>query len=281
MFASEDKLAVALTWLKLGAELLPVLPGSKHIARNWGSCQRRISTPAEARQFFGPGKSFNLGLALVNGWIAADYDDAKAFIDWTHGAGCNCPATYMETTGRGAHVVFRTAGDVRAGAMPGSPPPVALMTSGYIVLAPSLHPSGKLYTVLADVEPAYLSIDRALQLCPVLAPKPSCTPHLPKAPFTGFSKVEAIKAEVDLVAELTAAGATGWTQTGQALLAHCAWHHPDRHPSLWVLPEKRIWGCNTVSCPAFGKHDVINARALRVGCTTKEAIAQLWAELHP
>jgi hypothetical protein len=281
MFTSSDKLKVANTWLDLGAELLPILPGSKHILSGWGSHQRRIQTKQEAHYFFRR-SNFNMGLALVGGWVCADFDELPAYQAWAAGAGAN-EQTYIELTGRGVHAAWKSAGDIPAGHWPQekSPPDVAVMTSGYVVLSPSLHPSGKLYRVLVDLPPAQLTLDHALELFPFLKrPAPHAQVFRPLGAGGGHSKIEIIKDRFSIFEELEAAGAKGWRPAGGAVVACCPWH-PDKNPSLWVLPHVRIWGCNQPACPAFGKHDVINIRMLRHGLTVGEAVNEMWQELQP
>jgi hypothetical protein len=275
-----DKLQTSYAWLAWGAELLPIQPQSKKILRGWGSRQRRIRSRSEALFWFdGP---WNLGLALVNGWVCADFDDLATYETWAAGPGAGA-VTYAELTGRGAHVVWRSAGDIPSGSWPEkkNPPDIAMMTGGYVVIAPSMHPSGNPYRVLVDLPPAHLSIDRAVQAFPFLERRaPQVQACQPLSINGGHSKIQVIKDRFSIFDELTAAGAKGWRPAGGAVVACCPWH-PDKHPSLWVLPHVKIWGCNVPGCPAFGRHDVINVRMLRGGLTAGEAIAQMWSEIQP
>jgi diadenosine tetraphosphatase ApaH/serine/threonine PP2A family protein phosphatase len=130
-----------------------------------------------------------------------------------------------------------------------------------------------------------LSFEKAKTLFPFLS-EPALKPYIPKlrpqfnAGGLRGNKLEIIKAKVSVVVELEAAGVKRWRRGGTSIAACCPFHH-DMHPSLWAKPDKGIWGCNVSGCPAYGTHDVVNARAMRLGLTLPEAIRELWAEVRP
>ena len=282
MFA--DKLVSAHTWLALGADLIPKQPRSKDNIAGFGPRQRRIKTAPEVELWFGERRA-NLAIVLDHGFVAADFDDAGAYWTWAAGPGANVE-TYTELTARGAHVVWR--GD----ALPaGNAPGVEFKNAGVLMVAPSVHPSGAVYRILCSLPPARLTFKQAQTLFPFLSstPKPAAvqdisTEILRRRPAAALSSrptmIEIIKSKVSVIDELNAAGVKAWKSGGSAVVASCPWHGEDKHPSLWAMPERGLFGCNVPSCIAYGKHDVINARALRRGLTVPEAIRELWAEVR-
>lgn len=270
-----DKLERAYIWLNWGADLLPVQPNSKHMVGRFGPHQTRITSEVEAFKWFEE-RRCNLALVLDHNFVAADFDDEKTYLAWAaeHGAEVQ---TYAERTARGAHVIWRGDG-LPAGHAPG----LEFKTSGALLIAPSVHPSGVVYQIVCDLPPAHLTLEKAKSLFPFLTVQaPGSAPAVAAAPAAGpnQSKIEIIKSRVSIVDELSAAGVKSWKSSGSAFVALCPFHH-DKNPSLWAMPGRGVWGCNAPSCLAFGKHDVINARALRRRLTVPEAIRELWAEVR-
>lgn len=272
-----DILARAYVWLNWGADLLPIQPKSKCIIGGFGSHQKRLRSEAEAFPWFEE-RRCNIALVLDHGFVAADFDDIAEYWRWVAGPGAGVQ-TYAELTARGAHVIWR--GD----ALPaGQAPGVEFKNSGALLIAPSVHPSGVAYRITCDFPPANLSFEKAKTLFPFLS-EPAFKPYVPKL-YPKYSagglrgnKLEIIKSKVSVVAELEAAGVKRWRRGGTSIAACCPFHH-DTHPSLWAKPDMGIWGCNVSGCPAYGTHDVINARAMRLGLTLPEAIRELWAEVR-
>jgi Bifunctional DNA primase/polymerase, N-terminal len=270
-----DKLERARWWLRQGVKLLPCQPKSKSIVAGFGSRLRQVTTEPEAAPWWGE-RSANMAIVLGRGLVAADFDVADEYWRWVMGAGAGVK-TYTELTARGAHVIFSGEG-LPSGAGAGC----EFKSSGAVLVAPSVHPSGILYRVLCDLPPQKLSIDEALSLFPFLAkPKPkSPKPSTPAAASGRMNMLDTIKSNISVVSELEAAGVRQWAAYSFSLTACCPFHQ-DEHPSLWAMPHVGVWGCNAPSCKAHGKHDVVNARALRRGITVPEAIREMWAEVKP
>ena len=256
-----ETLTRAFVWQGWGADLIPKQPKAKDNIAGFGSRQKRIKTMPEAEAWFG-GRSCNLSIALDNGIVGADFDVAEVYWKWAAGPGANV-RTYAELTARGAHVIWR--GD----ALPsGNGPGVEFKNSGVLMVAPSVHPSGVTYRILCDLPPARLTLDQAQTLFPFLSSSPknisTDIPKVNRALSNTPSIVEVIKSKVAVVDELNAAGVKAWRAGGSGLVACCPFH-ADHNPSLWAMPERGVWGCSSPKCKAFGKHDAINARALRRG----------------
>lgn len=270
-----DKLARAYTWLNWEADLLPVQPKSKHLVGGFGSRQNRIRSMPEAFAWFEE-RRCNIAMVLDHGFVAADFDDAAVYWQWVAGPGA-AVRTYTEQTARGAHVIWRGDG-LPAAAAPG----VEFKNAGALLIAPSVHPSGIVYRILCDLPPARLTLEQAKTLFPFLS-VPRSAPARPAAVAPaagpGGGQVAIIKSRVSVVAELEAAGVRAWRPGGVAVVACCPFH-ADSNPTLWAMPAAGVWGCNAPACRAYGKHDVINARALRRGIDNREALRELWAEVR-
>lgn len=265
-------------WLALGADLIPKQPRSKDNIAGFGPRQKRIRTTPEVELWFGERRA-NLAIVLDHGFVAADFDEAEAYWTWAAGPGAGIQ-TYAELTARGAHLVWRGEA-LPSGAGPG----VEFKSAGVLMVAPSVHPSGVVYRILCALPPARLTFKQAIALFSFLgSAKPAgisaeMIGRRPAALGNHPSKIEIIKAKVSVIDELNAAGVKAWRAAGSAVVASCPWHGKDEHPSLWAMPERGLFGCNVPSCIAFGKHDAIDARALRRGVTVQEAIRELWAEV--
>jgi hypothetical protein len=85
----------------------------------------------------------NIGLAVPSGLVVVDIDDRDA-LQRLKAEDRDLPATTRSTTGRGVHLYYRTAAEIRnsVGLFPG----VDLRGhGGYVVVPPSIHPSGARY----------------------------------------------------------------------------------------------------------------------------------------
>ena len=85
----------------------------------------------------------NIGLAVPSGLVVVDIDDRDALLR-LKAEDRQLPATTRSTTGRGVHLYYKTAAEIRnsVGLFPG----VDLRGhGGYVVVPPSIHPSGARY----------------------------------------------------------------------------------------------------------------------------------------
>ena len=274
----------AAWWLAQGVALVPLQPKSKYIVAGYGPRRKTITSQDEARLWF-EARAVNLGVVLGGepGLCVADFDDREAFDRWLAGPGRDVH-TLVEQTARGAHVFFTGAGlPADAG------PDVEFKTAGVVMSAPSVHPSGLIYSILHEAPIAPLSLESARVLFPFLSPAPSSQPSSASRypPQTlrrreaGQSLVERIKDARPVMAELEAAGVGEWRPGGKdTYVARCPFH-ADHAPSLWANAVTGAWGCNSPRCPAHDghrAHDVINARAMRKQISVQAAIQELARE---
>lgn len=136
----------ALAYAERGWSILPIGKNKQPALGSWKEYQTRRPTEAELRGWFA--KPNVTGLAVVcgeasGGLVVRDFDVAGSYEKW---AG-ECPelAKTLPTakTGRGHHVYFvnghRGIKKLEDGELRGA---------GYVVLPPSIHPSGKVYSWL-------------------------------------------------------------------------------------------------------------------------------------
>jgi hypothetical protein len=151
MKASRDALAVALRTAELLGPVFPCAPHSKEpfVRLAPHGCYSATRDPETIRSWFRPGSTLNLALACGAGLFALDVDprndgdEALARFEREHGP---LPMTPRQITGGdGLHYLLRApAGSrLRNGAI--APGLEIKADGGYIVVAPSVHPSGGTY----------------------------------------------------------------------------------------------------------------------------------------
>ncbi|MGH2688173.1 MAG: bifunctional DNA primase/polymerase, partial [Actinomycetota bacterium] len=97
----------------------------------------------------------NIGLAVPRGLVVVDIDDRDALLR-LKAEDRDLPATAKTTTGRGLHLYYRAAEEIRnsVGLFPG----VDLRgQGGYVVVPPSVHPTGAQYRWEVPLSPANLA----------------------------------------------------------------------------------------------------------------------------
>lgn len=105
----------------------------------------------------------NIGMATGRGILVLDIDGAKgeetiAALEAVHGP---LPATPEQTTGKGRHLVFSISGHARNTSRRIGDGIDTRCDGGYIIVAPSVHPSGKRYEWSPDARPSKLPVAQA------------------------------------------------------------------------------------------------------------------------
>lgn len=187
----------ALNYHAFGWSVFPLLPRTKIPAiPSWKKYQEKRATRAEIESWWGAMPTANIALVtgLVSGIFVVDFDDMAEADKYTNAAGY-CP-TLCARTASGLHVYYRypsfsqrnrvkalTGADVRG-------------DGGFVVLPPSIHPSGKVYEWRRNpiqTAPAYL-LD-------LLRPKPlPARPSLPPTRNAGYWARIAMDRELDTLA---------------------------------------------------------------------------------
>jgi Bifunctional DNA primase/polymerase, N-terminal len=149
MNASRDVLGLALRTAELLGPVFPCAPRSKEPFARLAphGCYSATRDPETIRSWFRPGSTLNLALACGGGLFALDVDprndgdEALARLEREHGP---LPMTPRQITGgAGLHYLLRSGVRLRNGAVASGLEIKA--DGGYIVIAPSVHPSGGTY----------------------------------------------------------------------------------------------------------------------------------------
>lgn len=178
-----NSLKVALHYRGRGLSVIPLTPHGKNPLINWKAYQSALPTNDEIRQWWETTPNANIGIAtgVVSGVFVLDCDtkDAVRTVE-TRGYGEACIAG----TGNGVHFYFAMpdfpVGN-RAKILPGMD---IRGTGGYVVAPPSIHPSGRTYQWLTDVNLDRRAPDWLLDLLRPTQYAPCLSPRKP-GPFQG------------------------------------------------------------------------------------------------
>jgi len=214
-------------------------------------------------------------LAVVTGWrglVVLDWDDIMAYSRWLMAldgeTAMMVGGTYRVQTSRGVHLYFYSheetqcargdGWDIKAG-------------GGYVLGAPSVHPSGAVYTPRGETKDIVeiASIWDLVERPP--APIQAAREIVLEDPFDAAMRPESAGVSIEdvkrrhSVAEYFGLGALTRYQ-----MVRCPFHD-DQHPSLAVYPDDH-WHCYV--CQAHGG-DVIDFYTRLKGITVREALREL------
>lgn len=273
-------LEIAMQWTKAGYAVIPILYRNKRPDAwllpdyEWAIYQKRLPSNTELVKWF-PAPLHNI--ALITGWnnlVVIDFDNMFAFECWYSLFPID---TYMVKTNRGMHVYLRVQQpvtnyhgellDIKA-------------NGGYVLIPPSVHPSGYIYQVYRD-QPI-LEIEQLSSVLPEeLMPAPKASTILPIEPIVlepdPWTAVEkAWQADEDLVSKVREKNlleffpdAIQKSGDGRWWIARCPFHS-DHNPSFWIDTRRQICGCYVGCTPK--PLDVINLFARLHGLTNRDAI---------
>jgi hypothetical protein len=170
-------LDAALSWADRGFAVFPLKPRGKVplgslVPHGLNDASRE---PAIIRDWWRRERSANIGIVTGAGHFVVDLDDAGAVAWFTNACGRHgAPKTLTVRTARGFHVFFGAAAEVPCSTGRLAPGVDVRGEGGYVVAAPSVHPSGAVYTIARDLPiaeaPRWL-VDLALP-DPIPAPPP-------------------------------------------------------------------------------------------------------------
>lgn len=262
-------------------EYLPVLPVhfmSKKAMVPWEEFQTRLPSHTELANWFYSSLR-NIGLIVGNGLVVIDFDVQEAFDYWLPEFLTQYPGgTYMVKTRRGVHVYVHTEQpaknyhgpllDIKA-------------ERGYVLIPPSIHPSGYEYQVLLDVP--VLQVERLEDVLPeYFMPTPEVSESVAPAQYVVCDdpwEMADSAGEVDSVQEIRARhsilsllpDAEPSDRSGRWYVANCPFHD-DKTPSFWIDTQRGLCGCHTCGMRPM---DVINLFARLNQVSNQEAIREL------
>lgn len=280
---SRGKAMTPTDFLAQGIAVIPVQFGTKKPFVRWRRYSRQLPTERDLARWFAPGRAMNA--AAICGWqglTVLDFDDMPAYVSWLAWAVAAgdtarrvAADTYRVRTSRGMHVYLLVDetprcshfqwGDIKG-------------CGGYVLIPPSVHPSGAVYMAVDDNAP----ILRVVSLAEVIpdAPAPPLPPPLPLtavAPMSSLwpmTRAEEVKAAIPITSFFPGARPTGGN--GRWLMARCPWHD-DRHESLWIDAERGICKCYAGCTPR--PLDVIAVHARLQGISNGQALRELHSRI--
>lgn len=296
-------LEIALHWLQLGIATIPIQWRSKFPDGTalrlsgdvenghpvWRRYQTELPTSETLRRWFtGPWRN----LAVVTGWsglVVVDFDSMDAWDSYLALGVASSVAggTFKVLTGRGVHMYLFCDEQVRNGHCGMIDVKAA---GGYVLVPPSIHPSGREYRAVdpgapilrvprfADVFPFELqapddapplATERTVSALQTLSPNGDPWQMAESAAWSDGHLVERIRATVRIEDMFPDAIATGKNY----LAARCPFHDDER-PSLWIDTARQIAGCHA-GCNGRRPWDVINLVSRLRGISNREAVLEL------
>jgi hypothetical protein len=235
-------LDVALEWAARGLTPIPCWPKTKIPIHEWGSWRGQTPDRATLKRWF---NSPHVNVAVLTGHsiLVIDFDVRDAYDLWR--ARFPDVVTRTHQTARGVHVWFRVDVPIATHHRLGCD---IKAEGGYVLVPPSLHPSGVHYVTLCDAPIAQLPealIDTVLPLRPIL-PERQCGER--KYSGTGPGLVQAVKETFDIV-DLLATVTSPRQRNGPWYIMRCPMAgHTDRKPSFWANRDQGLAQCFNLEC---------------------------------
>lgn len=273
-------LQTALFWLQKGIAVLPIFYKSKKPAiKSWIEYQSKLPTEEEVTEWFSH-KWRNL--AIITGWqnlVIIDFDTFDKYAEWLQFATSGQPALVAQyscavVTARGVHIYVYCA-NAHNMKLPGLD---IKACGGYVLVPPSMHPSGVQYTWLTNgpimevssieelLPDTWLSQEHTEQ--PIVQ-----TVSLDPWELAGSRQqismgvISRIKNSIKITDLIPAEKSSrqGWYKT------LCPFHK-DTEPSFWIDNNRGLCGCYACG----GKNmDVINLYSRLNHIDNRQAIAEL------
>ena len=260
-------LKAALNWLAQGVFLVPLQPRSKRIIVGFGPYLKQIKSKEQAFFWFGE-RDCNLAVCTGRGLVVLDFDQVEDYTAWCAAWPC-LAGTYTEQTRNGLHVFL--AGNSGSGNLSGG---IEIKGNGACVMsAPSVHPSGFVYTAI-DKAASFQQLPLSLSL---LSEKEHRSLSRERENNPDNDLITRIKKRWDVL-DLAQAITDNRLKTRNGEW----WHGPCpfevhkktmKHGSLpfWVNSKNGLWGC--YACNIRG--DVINLYARHKGLSIQEAVRDM------
>lgn len=269
-------------------------PDGSLLQGGWEEYKTELPHDTELLHWFS-GNLHNIG--LIVGWknlVVIDFDNLGVYQKWLlwtsrKGGFTSHVAdhTYQVRTARGFHLYIFLPHKEQNRKLPGID---IKANGGYVLIPPSIHPSGIQYQAinprapilmveaLSDVIPADLLIQDTEYL-PAVGAMPGITLSAPtndpwlsaqNVPDPTIDLVTQVRGKHSLLSLLP--GSQRSSSGGRWYLGPCPFHN-DKNPSFWIDTVRGICGCYGGCTPK--PLDVINLYARLRGCTNREAIFYL------
>lgn len=291
-------------WLQLGIATIPIQFKSKRPLANllpdgkWEPYKKALPSNTELTKWF----SSNLrNIGLIVGWnnlVVIDFDDQSTYNKWllwiSRKGGYVLEVanrTYQVKTARGIHIYVYTKDREVNRKLPGID---IKAQGGYVLIPPSIHPSGVQYEAidpmapimaidnLSDVLPADMLVNAALDteyqndgVAAIVADvaRSICSDPWESAlrvPDPTRDMIQQVRQRHNILSYLPDARRT--SRDGRWWRAACPFHE-DKNPSFWVDAQRGICGCFGGCTPKA--LDVIDLYARLAGLSNREAIFYL------
>lgn len=271
-----------------GVAVIPCWPRTKRPRVRWQRYQQQLPTPGELARWFRPGRlPAHTNAAAVCGWqglTVLDFDTLGGYAAWlAHAcqrggiAGDVAALTYRVLTARGVHVYVCCDAPAATGKLLIDGQHVGeVKATGYVLIPPSIHPSGAAYTAVDEGAPI-LRVPSLADVVPDAPARPQPKPAAPPLRYVAQtsalwpeSEIDAIKRLVSIVELFPEAKPSGGN--GRWYVTRCPWHD-DESPSLRLDTQAGLAMC-FAGC--FDKPlDVIDAYARQHALTRRQAIRAL------
>lgn len=293
-----DCFSTAMMWKTQGIATIPIRfrdkrPDSRLLPDgDWLEFQTRLPTDTELATWFA-GNLHNIG--LVVGWrnlVVIDFDNLEVYARWLLWAARRGGITqhvsersYQVKTARGMHVYVYLPQPEQTRKLPG----VDIKAQrGYVLIPPSVHPSGVSYLAinpgspiimveaLSDVLPADM-LSKDTEYLPGISPGLARQVVTVADPWASAEQaldpsremVTQVRERHSILDFLNDVECT--SQDKRWYRTRCPFHD-DKQPSFWIDTKRGICGCYGACTPK--PLDVINLVARLRGITNREAI--LW-----
>jgi Bifunctional DNA primase/polymerase, N-terminal len=146
-------LANALLWAGRGLRVFVLSPRSKVPPRGSRGSKDATRDEAAIREMWSSNPAGNIAVATGEGLFVVDLDGPEATSWFINSCGRHggCEPTLVQRTSRGLHLFFRCDAEVRNSASMVAPCVDIKGEGGYVVAAPSIHPSGCVYKIERDL----------------------------------------------------------------------------------------------------------------------------------
>jgi len=299
-------LETAIKWKSNGISTIPIqFRDKKPISRllpdgKWESYKSTLPTDTELTRWF---SSSLRNIGLVVGWnhlLVVDFDNLDSYKKWLLWCARKggiaeevSSRSYLVYTSRGVHVYVYTSNTELNRKLPGID---IKAQGGYVLIPPSIHPSGFVYSSpnekapimrineLSDIIPGELLLDetnnteyqnvalgnvlKSVSRSRVDDPWASAT----DVPDPSIDLIQQIRSRHTILDYFPDAKPRRTSRDGRWLIARCPFHD-DKNPSFWIDTVRGLCGCFGGCTPKA--LDVINLHARLHGVSLKEAVRDL------